>query len=74
MVTQRNYEENKAITIIEFTQNTCKHTTETNPAYAMVRWAEIHISSWIATCHTPELKQTFFREPDNPHTQFMWIR
>lgn len=74
MVTERNYKENKAIMIIEFTQNTCKHTIETNPAYSMVRQAEMHISSSIATCHTPGLKQAFFREPDNPHTQFMWIR
>lgn len=62
------------MTIIEFTQNTCKHTVETNPAYSMARGAEMHISSLIATCHTPELKQAFFRELDNPHTQFMWIR
>lgn len=60
--------------IIEFTQNTCKHAIETNPAFAMVRWAEIYISSWIGTCHTPELKQAFSRKPDIPHTQFMWIR
>lgn len=60
--------------IIKFTQNICKHTIETNPAFAMVRWAEMYISSWIATCRTPELKQAFSRVPDIPHTQFMWIR
>lgn len=60
--------------IIEFTQNTCKHAIETNPVFVMVRWAEICISSSIATCHTPELKQAFSRKPHIPYAQFMWIR
>lgn len=60
--------------ITEFTQNTCKHAIATNPAFAMVRWADTQISSPIATYDTPELKQAFSGEPDIPHTQFMWIR
>lgn len=59
--------------IIEFTQNTCKHAIVTNPAFAMVRWAEIKFHPrYLPVTHQNYSKH--FPESDIPYARFMRIR